>query len=277
MAELRKRWIVDRPQRPDARWPLYASSPWLREVPDAAWGSVVRAMASAAEPVVLSVNLEPCVVPAHLPGLVAQHAAEYRRLAEPGQSSHSGLWYEPATLSPDPGAVTAGQVFEDAGQRYVDRVFRLRISLASAGPLPAGLVTQVREAMSPGESAGQQGFRSATLAGTALQEVIPRGAEEVEDFRADLDSLTQNRWGHPPVDASAVTHVEALAPLGEIVDLREATAAFRLPLAVDGTLSGFPVVRPRDRVDVTSRQRRRCVPRPGSPGRDGTPGDRSAG
>lgn len=250
MAELRKRWIVDRPQRPDAPWPCYASSPWLREVPGAAWASLVRAMASAEEPVVLSVNLGPRNVPERLSRTIAQHAAAYRRLAESGETHHSGLWHEPTQLGPDPGAVTAGQIFEDAGQRYTDRVFGLRVSLASAGPLPSGLLTLVREVMSPGESAGQQGFRSATLAGTALQEVVPRQEDEVEAFRADLGSLTQHGWGGPCVDAAAVPYVEALAPLGQIVDLREATAVFRFPLALDGTLRGFPVVRPHDGVDV---------------------------
>lgn len=250
MAELRKRWIVDRPQRPDAPWPYYSSSPWLREVPGVAWASLVRAMASAEEPVVLSVNLRPQHVPQRLSRTIAEHAAAYRRLAESGETRHSGLWNEPTPLAPDPGAVTAGQIFEDAGQRYTDRVFHLRISLASAGSLPAGLLTLVREVMSPGESAGQQGFRSATLAGTALQEVVPHQEDEVEAFRANLESLTQDGWGVPRVDAAAVPYVEALAPLGQIVDLREATALFRFPLALDGTLSGFPVVRPREGVAV---------------------------
>ncbi len=42
-----------------------------------------------------------------------------------------------------------------------------------------------------------------------------------------------------------------LRPLGELVDVREATALFRLPYALDGFLTGFPTFRPSDGARIT--------------------------
>ncbi len=172
VAELRKRWIVERAQREDAPWPFYVSSPWLREVPEVGWSGVLKTMAQSPIPLILSIGLQPEQVPHWLPPVISEQAAVYRRLSEPGQSTGYGLYHDPIELAPDPGALTAGQLFEDAGQRYQDRAFRFRVSVAAAGELPAGFVTQIREVMSPAESAEERGFRSAALSGAALTEVF---------------------------------------------------------------------------------------------------------
>lgn len=250
VAELRKRWIVERRQRPDAP-PYYVSTPWLREVPAATWSALIRTLAAAPQETVLTIGLQPVDIPPELRSTISARTAKYRMLAEPGQRQVSGLYSDPVPLSTDPGAVTAGQLFEDAGQRYQDRAFKLRISLASDGPLPASLLTQVREAMSPAESADERGFRSAALAGTALDVVFPTQRADVGEICDNVATLAHHPWGTPQLPPEAMTEVQELQPLGEIVDLREATSVFRFPSAPDGTLDGFPVVRPRDGVRVS--------------------------
>lgn len=244
-AELRKRWIVEKRQREDAPWTHYVSSPWLRELPTAGWDALIRALAASPTPVVLSVGLQPMPVPADLRARISKHAAVYRRLSEAGQAHSVGLFRDDTQLNADPGAVTAGQLFQDAGQRYLDRAFRLRVSLAAEGPLPAALLAQVGEVMSPAEGSDERGFRSAELAGKVLEEVRPTGPEERRALVQGLSTLGHTAWGRPRVPAEAAALAESLRPLGELVDVREATAVFRLPVAPDGHLEGFPVARPR--------------------------------
>jgi Helicase HerA, central domain len=251
MAELRKRWIVERRQHEDAPWPYYVSSPWLREVPDAAWSALVQVLAASPQPVVLSIGLVPLHVPPRLSATISERAATFRRLAEPGTSEATGLFRDPVPVAADPGALTAGQIFEDAGQRYQDRVFRLRIAIASEGALPPDLVTLVREVMSPAEAGDVRGFRAAALIATALTAVTPRTQSEIDAFRSNLEGLGHLPWGEPAVPSPDVLpYLAEVRQLGEIVDVREATAVFRFPVAPDGTYEGFPVVRPRDKVRV---------------------------
>ena len=251
MAELRKRWIVERRQREDSPWPYYVSSPWLREVPDAAWAALVRALAASPQRVVLSIGLSPQQVPDQLSVTISQHAAAYRRLTEPGISQPTGLFRDPVPFAADPGAMTAGLIFEDAGQRYQDRVFKLRIALASEAPLAPDLVTLVREVMSPAETGDARGFRSAALTGAALTVVTPQSTTEIDAFRSNFEGLGHVSWGQPAVPRPDVLpYIAAVRELGDIVDVREATAVFRFPVALDGTYEGFPVVRPRDNVRV---------------------------
>ncbi len=252
LAELRKRWHVEQAQRPDADWDYYVSSPWLREVPEAAWTDLLAALQNARHEVAIAVGLQPMVVPAALRRELSARAAAFTHLSHPGKrQAGAGLWQAPQELSPDAGAVTAAQLYGDAVHRYGDRAFGLRVSVASSGPLPDVLLTQIRETISPPEATTSQGLLTSHLAGSALEPVRADAGAQAKACWLDFKTLGQAGWGGPLVQPlSAQRQATALQPLGRLVDVREAAAAFRFPIAIDGVIPGIPVVQPPSRTLV---------------------------
>ncbi|GHE12265.1 helicase HerA domain-containing protein [Streptomyces alanosinicus] len=241
LAEIRKRYRTGLPNRPDAGVRYYLSpQPFTASAPT--WDALWRALAEHPYPVMLTIGLEPYVVPHDLGPLLHRIATQYGRLGTQGQLP-GGLWSPGAQLAPDAFAVDASRVYADAARRYTDRAFRARIALASPARLPESLAELVGATVSPQEQAREGGVLTETFTGPAHCVVWPTPAELPAAWQG-LTTLEQPRWGGD----HGWRLPEPLAPplrlLADLVDAREAGAAFRLPLAVSGHMTGFPVRRP---------------------------------
>ncbi|MEU8772323.1 DUF87 domain-containing protein [Streptomyces sp. NPDC048606] len=241
VAEIRKRYHSGLPNRPDAGVAYYlAPQPFTAAAPP--WDALWQALATHPHPVVLTVGLEPYVVPADFGPLVQRIATQYGRLGTPGQLP-DGLWSPGTQLAADSFAVDAARVYSDAARRYTDRVYRMRVALASPAPLPESLAELVGATVSPREQAREGGALTETLTGPAHTVAWPAHGELPAAWR-QLTTLELARWGGDHSWRLPEPLSPPLRLLAELVDTREAGAAFRLPLAVSGHMTGFPVRRP---------------------------------
>ncbi|MFD3937549.1 ATP-binding protein [Streptomyces sp. NPDC058611] len=241
VAEIRKRYHSGLPNRPDAGVHYYlAPQPFTAAAPP--WDMLWQALAAHPHPVTLSVGLEPYVVPPDFGPFLHRIATQYGRLGTPGQLP-DGLWSPGAQLAPDAFAVDAARVYADAARRYTDRVFRIRIALASPAPLPESLAELVGATVSPQERAREAGVLTETVNGRAHTVAWPAPGELPAAWQG-LTTLEQPRWGGDHCWRLPEPLSPPLRLLAELVDTREAVAAFRLPLAVSGHMAGFPVRRP---------------------------------
>ncbi|MEU7010560.1 DUF87 domain-containing protein [Streptomyces sp. NPDC046332] len=241
VAEIRKRYHSGLPNRPDAGVQYYlAPQPFTAAAPP--WDMLWQALAAHPYPVMLSIGLEPYVVPPDFGPLLARIATQYGRLGTPGQLP-DGLWSPGAQLAADAFAVDASRIYADAARRYTDRVFRVRIGLASPAPLPESLAELVGATVSPPVQAREGGVLTETINGAAHTVAWPAPGELPAAWR-QLTTLEQSRWGGDHCWRLPEQLSPPLRLLPELVDAREAVAAFRLPLAVNGHMTGFPVRRP---------------------------------
>lgn len=259
LAEVRKAWRDAGGSRSDAppawatgpgRAPRYVSSQPLVAVSAAPWASLVRALLACRHKTVVSIGLQPVEPGRRVLAQLENDAAEYRRLSVAGTTQTVGLFAAPAPLAPDPAAETALVSTLDAIQRYSGRVFEFRVSVASSGDLPPGLAQQVQETVSPAESLADRGTAGAALAGTSLRTATALEQGDRQAALANLVSTDFAPWGPQQLTEPARRRVESYRPYGSLVDVREAAALFRFPLAVDGAFPGLEVVRPRDAVRV---------------------------
>ncbi|MBB4946318.1 hypothetical protein F4556_001853 [Kitasatospora gansuensis] len=210
LREIRKRIDV----RPIAR----ASSP-RRQAATAAplapsgrsWELLWTELARQPVPTALSVALEPVQLLPEAGLLFHQFAELYARLAAPVDGNP--LWQ--GARRGDPAAEAGRDFFDDAIRRYLGPVYRLRITLAAAGPLPPGLAQL---------AADQVG--GAVLA----PEPSERGLAWHNFTTLALDPLPLTH--RPPVDQGDWGDVEQ--ELSGLVDRHEAAAAFRLPYEFTG-------------------------------------------
>ncbi|BFV56772.1 hypothetical protein KCMC57_up18760 [Kitasatospora sp. CMC57] len=157
-------------------------------------------------PTALSVALEPVQLLPEAGLLFHQFAELYGRLARPVDGNP--LWQ--GARRGDPAAEAGRDFFDDAIRRYLGPAFRLRVTLAAAGPLPPGLAQL---------AADQMGGSVLTL------DPSERGLAWRNFTALGLDPLP---WSHrPPVGAGDWSDVEQ--ELSGLVDRHEAAAAFRLP------------------------------------------------
>lgn len=170
------------------------------------WELLWTELARQPVPTALSVALEPVQLLPEAGLLFHQFAELYAQLARPADGSP--LWQ--GARRGDPAAEAGRHFFDDAIQRYLGPVFRLRITLAAAGPLPPQLVQLVADqvggaAVAPVESELGTAWRNFTTLG--------------------LDPLP---WTHRPyVDPGDWGEIEQ--ELSGLVDRHEAAAALRLP------------------------------------------------
>ncbi|MFD0146794.1 MULTISPECIES: ATP-binding protein [unclassified Streptomyces] len=241
VAEIRKRYHSGLPNRPDSGVHYYlAPQPFTAAAPP--WDMLWQALAAHPYPVMLSIGLEPYVVPPDFGPLLHRIATQYGRLGTPGQLP-DGLWSPGAQLAADAFAVDASRIYADAARRYTDRVFRVRIALASPAPLPESLAQLVGATVSPPVQAREGGVLTETVNGAAHTVAWPTPAELPAAWQ-QLTTLEQSRWGGDHCWRLPEQLSPPLRLLPELVDAREATAAFRLPLAVNGHMTAFPVRRP---------------------------------
>jgi nucleoside phosphorylase len=174
--------------------PLHPSGP--------SWVPLWAHLAGHPQRAMVSVCLEPSrLAPAHLDWL-RNLAREYARLADAGQGPGPRNPYE-IHGGADPLMRQARQSYEDALRRYGDRTFRMRVSVAAEGPLPLHL--------------------SRSLADLLGGVDIPVHPAETEQAARDVRTVGRSR-----PQAGAPDRI-----LADLVDLPEATAAFRLPYGAE--------------------------------------------
>jgi hypothetical protein len=229
------------PSRPDAQVSSYFSAvPFNWSGED--WGAAYSALASSPVPLVFSAALLPVQIPPSFGQKLLNLTSFYGRLAREDQRQ-GGLYYGSQKLAPDAFAVEAERTFRDFSRRLSQKAFVLRIQLSAPGQLPPGLVETVAAAISPAGSA-QSTHLEQERAVSAYEVRRPAGERELriadQNLRTIGFGLLAGRpevWGRPdPPDQQ----LRMLCVLG---DARDASCAFRFPVAVDGTVPGFRVRR----------------------------------
>ena len=230
--------LIGPPSRPDAGVSYYFSAlPFNQSDND--WSAVYSALAASPVPVVLSVAVLPMPVPPQFAQALLTLANYYGRLAREGEQD-AGRYGGRARLAPDAFAVDAEKVFHDFYRRLAQKAFALRIQVSAAKQLPPGIVEAVADAISP--AVRTDGFSERPAAACEVRRpasVAERRLAEYNLSVINLGMLTgrQEIWGRQdPPDWQ-------LAMLSVLGDARDASCAFRFPVAADGVVPGFPVRR----------------------------------
>jgi len=233
--------MVGRPSRPDAGVGYYYSVVPFNWT-DNDWSGVYAALAATAVPLVLSAAVLPVQLPAGFAQTLLNLATFYGRLAREDMQE-GGLYYGSQKLAPDAFAVDAERAFRDYSRRLGQKAFALRIQVTAAGKLPPGIVEAIAAAISPPDPArgshlqlerAVSAYEVRRAGDEAGRQVLDRNLRTL-DF--GLLPGSPQIWHRPdPPDAQ----LQLLAVIG---DARDASCAFRLPIAVDGTVPGFRVRR----------------------------------
>ncbi|MFI5533174.1 hypothetical protein ACIA8O_32000 [Kitasatospora sp. NPDC051853] len=169
-------------------------------------------LARQPHPTCLAVTLAPARLPAEAGPAMRRFAESYAVLALPGTGSP--LWQ--GARRADPSAEAGRDFFDDALRRYLGPAYRLRILLASAGPVDPGLPESV----------------AAQVGGV----VVPLPPEQHARARADFTALgadplpaTHRPPALPDANWSLLEH-----ELVGLADQDEAAAAVRLPYEFTG-------------------------------------------
>jgi len=231
--------LIAPPSRPDAGVSYYYSAVPFN-LSDNDWSAVYSALAASRVPVVLSVAVLPMPVPHQFTQTLLTLATYYGRLAREGEQE-MGPHRSRTRLAPDAFAVDAEKTFHDFSLRLSKQAFALRIQVSAARQLPPGIVEAVADAVSPAERVGGlPGHQSAAACEVRRPaSVAERRLAEYNLNVINLGMLTgrQEIWGRQdPPDPQ-------LAMLAVLGDARDASCAFRFPIAVDGIVPGFPVRR----------------------------------
>jgi Helicase HerA, central domain len=231
--------LIAPPSRPDAGVSYYYSAVPFN-LSDNDWSAVYSALAASRVPVVLSVAVLPMPVPHQFTQTLLTLATYYGRMAREGEQE-TGPYRGRTRLAPDAFAVDAEKTFRDFSLRLSKQAFALRIQVSAAKRLPPGIVEAVADAVSPAERAGglPEHQRAAACEVRRPASVAERRLAEYNLNVINFGMLTgrQEIWGRQdPPDPQ-------LAMLGVLGDARDASCAFRFPIAVDGIVPGFPVRR----------------------------------
>lgn len=239
-AIITRREVVGAPRRPDAQVAYYFSVVPFNWV-ETDWTNLYSALSASAVPLMLSVALFPVVLPPQFTLLLEHMATFYGRLAKEDRLK-GGLYYGERMLPPDAFAVDAEPVFRDYARRYSGRAFLIRIEIAAEGALPAGIAESIAAAISPG--AAEESHLESERAASAYEIRQAQDEYEQQVARWNLEALdirlfegSREIWHRPDPPSPE------LALLCVLGDARDASCAFRLPIALDGTVPGFRVRR----------------------------------
>lgn len=227
LAEVRKLLTWAWLSRRDTDFPLgVAVFPLVKEA--VSWEPVWDALARQETPTVIGVCIEPYAPPQELVSYVHFLTQEYGRLAQPGRPNPVFQQY----VAPDSFALGATSLYQDALRALSGRVYRMRISLAAAAMVPLHLAELVAATVCP---------PTATVEGRAVVRVVP--AHEISQAWANVTGLHRT-W------LDATYRQEVPQPLGErervladLVDLPQASAAFRFPYEIPGRSALFATAR----------------------------------
>jgi hypothetical protein len=256
--ELRKRHLIGVPQRPDAGVRYYFAVQPLRPQPGS-WVQVFEALLGRADPVMISIGLAPVRLSASFSAALDGIATQFARLSETTSITLGPLSGTEVMLTPDTFAVHAHQLFADAARRYRDVGFRLRVSIASPRPLDDGLAHLLGRLLAPGRDVDSASYLDREAVGSGYVVVRPEVDDDVAAFRANLATLGHDRWGMRGLWESPDRPPTLLRDVSELVDAGEASAAFRLPAAAAGHLTGMVVRHPGVRSEVQWRDDERSV------------------
>ena len=240
-AVVTKREVTGVPKRPDAKVAYYFSvAPFNWVVND--WNQLYASLASVSSKVVISIGLLPVLVPDWFTETLHHMATFYGRLARQ-DSVQGGLYFGQKTIPPDAFAVDAERVFSDYARRYVGRAFACRIQVSAQSVLPRGVVEMLASLVSPSEAGAESHLERERVA--ASYEIrVPRNSDEELLARWNLEAMDfvllpgeRAIWERPDPPAP---HLRALCVLA---DNKDASRAYRLPTALDGTVPGFRVRR----------------------------------
>jgi hypothetical protein len=236
-----RRELIGQPARPDAKVAYYFSVLPFNWAEDD-WIGLYSALSSLQTPLVLSVGLFPVVLPASFGQRLSTMATYYARLATE-DSVRGGLYHGQQKLAPDSFAVDAQKVFSDYARRYVQRVYALRIAVMAPGMVPPGVAEAIAAAVSPSQAgAGSHLEHQRTISAYEIRR--PRDEVERQVARWNVEAIDFCTYGgaaeiwQRPDPPSADLRV--LCNLG---DAKDVACAFRLPIAIDGTVPGFKVRR----------------------------------
>jgi hypothetical protein len=226
--------MIAAPARPDAGVSYYYSAvPFNLSGND--WSAVYSALAASRVPVVLSVAVLPMPVPPQFAQTLLTLANYYGRLAREGEQE-TGTYRGRTRLAPDAFAVEAEKTFHDFSRRLSKKAFALRIQVSAARQLPPGIVEAVADAVSPAQAGGfPEHQRAAACEVRRPASVAERRLAEYNLNVINLAMLT----GRPEIWGRQDPPDPQLAMLGVLGDARDASCAFRFPIAVDGTVPGF--------------------------------------
>ena len=217
------------PSRPDAGVGYYFSAvpfTWA----DNDWSGVYAALSAGTAPVVVSSAIWPVMTPPAFGQELLTLATFYGRLAREDERE-GGLYLD------------AERTFRDFARRFSQKALVQRIQVATAGRLAPGIAATVAAAISPADP--RDGTELERERAATAYEV--RRPETAEQRRLAHWNLAAVDFGLLPGRAEIWARPDPPAPqlqlLSVIGDARDASCAFRLPVAVDGTVPGFRVRR----------------------------------
>jgi hypothetical protein len=233
--------LLGLPSRPDAKVDYYFSAvPFNWAEND--WSAVYSTLASSPTPLVVSVAVLPLQIPVAFGQKLLNLASFYGRLAREDQVE-GGLYYGRQKLAPDAFAVDAEQAFRDFSRRLGQKAFALRIQVAAPGHLPPGIMETIAAAISPAD-ATRGSHLEVQRAVSAYEVRHPADSRQLKIADHNLRTIDfgllpgrDEIWARPDPPDSQLQLLSVLA------DARDACCAFRLPIAVDGTVPGFRVRR----------------------------------
>jgi Helicase HerA, central domain len=233
--------LIGKPSRPDAQVGYYFSAVPFNWA-DSDWSAVYAALAACSSPLVVSAAVLPMQIPASFGQKLLSLATFYGRLAREDEQE-SGLYFGRQKLAPDAFAVDAERAFRDFSRRLGQKAFALRIQVAAAGGLPPGIVEMIAAAISPPDPAsGSHLERERSVSAYEVRK--PANAEQRRLAERNLATLDFALLpGRPEIWARPDPPDPQLRLLSVIGDARDASCAFRLPIAVDGIVPGFRVRR----------------------------------
>jgi DNA helicase HerA-like ATPase len=226
--------MTEEPNRPDAGVPYYfAVAQWNWAATD--WRGLYQRLERAERPVMVSIGLLPLPTPPALSDVLGKYASLYGRLSHEAQQTGLSMQRQHA---PEAFAVNNEPVFRDYQRRLRHRAFAIRI-LVAGHRLGGGLAEAVAAAISPPDPESGSGLdRQRAGGGSELRSSLDHAEANLRDVGFVVPPGDPAIWGRRPAPSPL------LAPLAVLGDPRDATCAFRLPIAATGDLGGFPVRRP---------------------------------
>ena len=225
-ALLTRREMTAIPQRPDARVAYYFSVAPFSE-PDGDWTGAYGQLSRSPVPLVVSVALLPVALPGSQRSLLERYATFYGRMAREDRLP-GGLYQAGRLAPPDPFAVDAEPLFREYARRYAGRVFIMRIEVAAERVLAPEVVSSLAATIDH-----RSGGCEIRCARTEYERALARwNLEALDVCMFEGDPRIWARSDPPPPEMSS---------LCVIGDARDAACAFRLPIAVDGTIPGLRV------------------------------------
>ena len=209
--------------------------PWLAAVTPltgaaASWPVRWANLAAFPAPALLSVRLEPFRVGPGLRAHLAEWAGEFARLAVSGPPPNPA-WPKPRPA--DPFAATARNLYSSAVDRYTERAFRIRVSLAASVAMTDDAAQLLASTISPPRP-------DAGFVGDAPVIVRPRSSEHAMTAWRNITALNADPIGPIAPNGLPDDSVGDVArALVTIADIHEAASVFRPPYPIVGSPTVF--------------------------------------